>query len=283
MSRPRRPDPGRPDARHMRLADGACVCSAMATRSRTAGCTRRVTCPPKVGYGQGMHLASLSSACLAPGTETSQRFLASAYDSVDAVFDSLAKVRDLRKQQIGDIRGRLPANEEDLLRAAIVFTGAGMDATIKRLIRDTLPDLLESNVQAQDKFQAFAADRLGTGEFADTRMLARYLTSSSPRQRLIEDYIYALTGSSLQSAEEVQRAAGALGINDGELRRQITGLQKLFIARNEISHELDLQRPERQGDRARRTRGIPATRALCHGGLEIGQLVINAVGALLGN
>jgi len=59
--------------------------------------------------------------------------------------------------------------EEDLLRAAIVFTGAGLDATLKQLIRDTLPTLLERNQQAHDKFEAFAAGRLGTGEIADTR------------------------------------------------------------------------------------------------------------------
>lgn len=93
--------------------------------------------------------------------------------------------------------------------------------------------------------------------------------------------VYALTGSSLQSAEEVDKVAAALGIDDGELRRRITGLRPLFVARNEISHELDLQRPERQGDRARRTRSIGPTKDLCHEGLDVGQLVINAVGGLL--
>jgi hypothetical protein len=36
-------------------------------------------------------------------------------------------------------------------------------------------------------------------------MIARYLASADPRARLIEDYIYDLTGSSLQSAEESGR------------------------------------------------------------------------------
>jgi hypothetical protein len=67
--------------------------------------------------------------------------------------------------------------EEDLLRAAIVFTGACLDATLKQLIRDTLPILLETNQQAHDKFEAFAAGRLGTSEIADTKMIARYLTT----------------------------------------------------------------------------------------------------------
>lgn len=228
-----------------------------------------------------MELRDLSGACLEPGTETAQRFLASAYDSVDAVLQTLRTVRQLRRDQTGDIRGRLTSSEEDLLRAAIVFTGAGLDATLKQLIRDTLPILLECNQQAHYKFEAFAADRLGTAEIAEAKMIARYLTSPDPRGRLIEDYVYELTGSSLQSAEEVQKTAGALGIEDEALRRRINSLRPIFVARNEISHELDLQRPGRSGDRTRRTRRIEPTKALCQEGLEVGQLIVNAVGELL--
>lgn len=228
-----------------------------------------------------MPLGPLSAASSAPGTDTAQRFLAGAHDSVDGLLKTLDKMRAIRKTDQGDIRGRLAENEADLLRAAVVFTGAGLDATLKQLIRDTLPQLLESSTQAHDKFESFAADRLGTGEIADAKMIARYLTSSDPRGRLIEDYIYNLTGSSLQSAEEVQLAAGALGIDDGPLRKRITELRPLFVMRNEISHELDLQRPEKQGDRSRRTRSMAPTIKQCHEGLEVGQLVINAVCNLL--
>jgi hypothetical protein len=226
-------------------------------------------------------LRPLSDAFPHSATETSQRFLASAYDAVSAVLDNLEKLRELRRQETGDIRGRLMGNEEDLLRAAIVFTAAGLDATLKQLIRDSLPSLLETNSQAHEKFETFAADQLGTGEIADTRVIARYLTSANPRERLIEDYIYELTGSSLQSAEEVQKVAGALGIDDAVLRQRIGGLRTLFVARNEISHELDLRRPEAPGDRTRRSRSIRPTENLCHEGLEIGQLLINSVGRLL--
>jgi hypothetical protein len=228
-----------------------------------------------------VQLPPLSAACLDPATDTCQRFLASAYDAVEAVLDNLGKVRGLRRQEGGDIRGRLTANEEDLLRAAVVFTGAGLDATLKQLIRDALPALLGQSAQAHDKFEAFATGRLGTGDIADTRVIARYLTSANPRERLIEDYTYDLTGSSLQSADEVQKVAGALGIDDPELRKRIGGLKDLFRARNEISHELDLREPARHGDRTRRSRRIEPTKKLCHEGLEVGQLIINAVGTLL--
>lgn len=213
--------------------------------------------------------------------DTAQRFLASAYDAVDAVLETLNTVRQRRKDEGGDIRGRLTAPEEDLLRAAVVFTGAGLDSVLKQLIRDTLPDLLRTNDQAHEKFEAFARNRVGTGEIADSAMIARYLTSENPRDRLIEDYIYELTGSSLQSADEVQKVAGALGIDDPDLRKRISELQDLFVARNEISHELDLQRPEQHGDRTRRSRAMKPTKTLCHEGLQIGQLMINEVAAQL--
>jgi hypothetical protein len=227
-------------------------------------------------------LRGLTPACGVAGTDTAQRFLASAYDSVDAVLETLESMRGIRRQQAGGrIPGRLTSQEEDLLRAAIVFTGAGLDATLKQLIRDTLVALLERSAQAHDKFEAFAAQRLGTAEAADPRMVARYLVVADPRGRLIEDYVYDLTGSSLQSAEQVGNTAGALGIEDSDVRRRIGGLKDLFTARNEVSHELDLQRPEQPGDRTRRTRAIRPTKDLCQEGLEVAQLMVNCVGALI--
>src|SRR3954468_20432877 len=98
-----------------------------------------------------MELRQLTAASGEPGTETAQRFLASAYDSVEAVLQTLNTVREHRRQESGGrpLR-RLTSSEEDLLRAAIVFTGAGLDATLKQLIRDTLPALLKTSAQAHD-------------------------------------------------------------------------------------------------------------------------------------
>jgi hypothetical protein len=89
--------------------------------------------------------------------------------------------------------------------------------------------------------------------------------------QLIEDYVYYLTGSSLQSAQQVELTAGALGIDDATLRGRITGLGELFTARNQVSHELDLQRLERPGDRTRRGRAMGVTTTMCSNGLEVGQ------------
>ena len=69
------------------------------------------------------HLKDLPDAVARAETDASQRFLSSAVEAVEAVLDNLDKIRQLRKEEVKDVRGRLTANEEDLLRAAVVFTG----------------------------------------------------------------------------------------------------------------------------------------------------------------
>lgn len=222
-------------------------------------------------------LPDLPVAVTVPATEKAQRFLAGAFDAVNGVLTSLDTVCAAR----GRIRGRLTSSEEDLLRAAIVFAGAGLDATVKQLLRHALPVLLDSgSPQAAEKLETFALSRVGVD--ADPRHLARYLTAGNPRTALIEDYVFALTGSSLQSSEEMSNAAGALGVNDKALRSDINALRAPFFqARNKVAHELDLSHPERPGDRSRAGRSTTETVAMCHEALAVTQRLINEVSALL--
>ncbi|MEU5368217.1 hypothetical protein ABZ362_04345 [Streptomyces sp. NPDC005951] len=228
-----------------------------------------------------MHLDGLSAAWFHPQTDKAQRFLASAYDSVDAVLDNLAIVRLARRAEGGDLRGRLTSNEEDLLRAALTFAGTGIDSALKQLIRDTLAVLLPVNKESASKFQIHAEARLAHEQAS--KLLAKYLTSGDPRGALIDDYVYELTGSSLQSTEQVQKVAGALGVTDANLRKRIGELKPLFVARNEIVHELDLKAPEKSGDRHRRMRSIGKTKDMAHHGLETAQQIINSVAKALGS
>ncbi len=215
-------------------------------------------------------------------TETSQRFLDGARESVEGVLDSLKIIRADRKSKSGaSLRGRLAKNEEDLLRAALVFTGAGLDATLKQLVRETLQELIAVDPNCAQRFESFLARRLrGTGE-SDTKVLARYLAAEDPRQRAIEDYLEDLTGGSLQSVDQLHAIAAALGLEDQALRQRISDLRPLFDARNQVVHELDLQKVERHGDRTRRTRAIATTKASAQDGLEVAQVIVNAVGLRL--
>jgi hypothetical protein len=106
------------------------------------------------------------------------------HDSVE----SLATLDTVRAAR-GAGRGRRTSAEEDLLRAAIIFTGAGLDTTLKQVINDTLPHLLGRSDQAHEMFEGFAARQLGTAELADKKKIGRYLVAESPRGRLIQDYV----------------------------------------------------------------------------------------------
>jgi hypothetical protein len=214
-------------------------------------------------------------------TETAQRFLASAYDSVDELLLTVAMFRALRREEGLSLRGRLRRNEEDLLRAAILFAGAGLDAVLKQLIRDALPHLIEVNTQSHGKFEEYASNALMDGTQVSSRRVAALLVSRNPRAALVERYIESLTGPSLQSAEQVSGVASALGVSQPELRRRIHGLRPLFIARNQIAHELDLRRPEQSSDKHRRPRRLEESTSLAHEGLEVGQLLVNEVVKLL--
>jgi hypothetical protein len=226
-------------------------------------------------------LPPLSPANIHVTAETAQRFLASAYDSVESMLESHAATAELAEEDLQtngpELAAKTAVSAQDMLRAMIVFTGAGLDTVLKQLIRDALPSLLEVSGQARQKFSAFVESTLDPQSTDASRRLARYLLAPVARNALIEDYLYDLTGSSLQSSEQVSRTLGALGIADAVLRSQAEALRPLFIARNQIVHELDLLQPGEPGDRERRARDSVQAIELSHQGLEFAQQVINHV------
>mgnify|MGYP001627430969 CR=1 FL=1 len=234
-----------------------------------------------------------------PQTETAQRFLDSACSSVQNTIDAMDTLREVRREKEGKGKGgQLADSDMDLLRMAIVFAGAGIDATLKQLARDAIPDLAEVNGQVSAKFRDFVDRTLAPGgeNAAGHRTLVSILLSdaASPRAALLELYIGELVGNSLQSAEELDNICGALGISNAALRKRIaaakgprsgpagkTKLRQLFEARNEIVHELDLQVPGEANQRRRRPRAIKETIDSVKEGLETAQLVINEVASIL--
>jgi hypothetical protein len=183
-------------------------------------------------------------------TESSAKNFIAAFDTVRGASGSSLR--------------RAPTDEEqDLLRAALVFSAAGLDSTVKQLIRSCLRDLTVSDSAVQRGFQTYAERQLrGDSDVSEPvgghRFLARLLVAPSPQDRLIEEYIEALTGTSLQSADQLFKVARALGVNPHNLPVQKEDLEKIFDVRNKIIHELDVKFGARVGQRRRnsRTRGI---------------------------
>ena len=205
---------------------------------------------------------------------TAQRFLASAYDSVANLFEVVYPT--VRAQRTAE-RGRLTHAEQDLFRAAVVFSGAGLDASLKELLRATVPTQTMRSESARAKYVAFASKYLGTAGTVDVKRLALILLSNDPKEHLLDAYLRELTGSSLQSVDQVKESLAALGLTDRrKLLKDAEALKPLFVARNQIAHELDLRVPSGQGARSRNDRSMTAYRQLCHDALNFAQKTINA-------
>lgn len=228
-------------------------------------------------------LKALPAAVVAEATDPAQRHLLSALDTIEGVLRARTVVRKESRDAGKSAVGAPTAVEADLYRAAIVFAGAGLDATLKQLVRFALSDLLLISEEAERNFEKFVVRTLSQGsDEVRPGPLAKLLISSSPREELLSSYLYDLTGSSLQSTEEVHRTVAAFGIKDPSLTKEIKALQTLFEVRNQIVHELDLVHVREKGDRTRRTRRLATTEELCFASLKVGQLIINEVAKLLG-
>ena len=122
------------------------------------------------------------------------------------------------------------------------------------------------------------------GELMDAqegaKLLARVLTSDDPRKKLIEEYVYDLTGSSLQSADQVFRTATALGVAIDDQKAKKTALTEVFRVRNKIIHELDINfdHPNRNREGRKRDNAIAQANVL----LEVADSFLNGVCKTLG-
>jgi hypothetical protein len=188
-----------------------------------------------------LKLAALQLDCPHPACERAVLILETAHESAGALLSAY----DLARQQRGRPRGMTTDAEQDLLRSMLVMAGAGLDATVKQLIQDALPALLQVDDKAQNSFEKFVARRLapegGTGGAgAGIRLLASALASPAPQRRLISEYVDHLTGGSLQSSESLFEVAAALGADPSGVGIKPQDLSPIFQIRNKIIHELDV-------------------------------------------
>jgi len=85
------------------------------------------------------------------------------------------------------------------------------------LIRGSIKSLAEEDLEVHRGLEEYAKRQLRTdsenkSEKSSVNFLAKILVSSSPYDQLIDDYTIHLTGSSLQSVDELFKASSALGI-----------------------------------------------------------------------
>lgn len=129
----------------------------------------------------------------------------------------------------------------------ILFAGAGIDATIKQLVRDCLTVALQGSSEAQLEFHKYV-ERCVDRDVK--KWLVRAIVTDVSRDAAIDDYLESLARGSMQSMEQVRKITRALGLTfeDSQLRP----MGQLFKERNIIAHELDLLDPEVHGTSRRR-------------------------------
>ncbi|MEX2393197.1 MAG: hypothetical protein WD826_01835 [Actinomycetota bacterium] len=204
-----------------------------------------------------------------------REYLTLAHESAS---EALRAMNNIRAERRADMRGHPTDQDQDLLRAMLVFACAGVDAAIKALIRDALPYLADANSLVQEKFDGFLTGYLSDGSVGvSPKAIAKILGSKgTPRAGAIEAYIDELTGGSLQSAEELSKVCGCLGIDDEELRQDVKATREAWVARNYIIHEMDFS-PRVKRKYRRRQRKISDMVKLADGVLQVAVRIVDAV------
>ena len=100
--------------------------------------------------------------------------------------------------------------EQDLLRAMLVMSAAGLDSMAKQLVRDALPVLVKADSSVRQGLEKFAARRIrGDPDSPDpvdgARFLSRVLAATDQQEQVIEEYIGDLTGRPWPASQGLSR------------------------------------------------------------------------------
>ena len=179
--------------------------------------------------------------------QSAHLILCNAHDAASSFLDIFTSARKNRKA-----KGTPTDEEQDLLRAMLTFASAGLDSTVKQLVSDALPAIIDRDPGAGDMFVRFVERRLTSGEGIDRRFLAGVLAHVEPRNRLLEELVEDLRSGSLQSRDQLLRTASFFNIPSHKISDNPQLLTDIFRARNQIVHEMDID--FEQSNRNRRPR-----------------------------
>jgi hypothetical protein len=125
---------------------------------------------------------------------------------------------------------------------------------VKQLVRDTLEEVQKTDLGARQQFLDYVQQRLSRTSPVDVKILAQALVADHPREHLREELVRELTGSSLQSKDQLLRVAAFFAIGAQDLTKELPKLKTVFDARNQIAHEMDILFG--QTNRGRRSRAL---------------------------
>lgn len=175
------------------------------------------------------------------------QILCKAHDAAGSFLDIFETLRKTK-----GAKGTTTDEQQDVLRAMLIFATAGLDSMVKQLVSDALPAVIDRDVGANEMFKQFVERRLRAAEGVDRGFLAQVLVNREPRQRLVNELVSDITSRSLLSTEELLRAAAYFNIPSKAICSDNEKLTRIFSARNQIAHEMDIDFD--QPNRSRRPR-----------------------------
>jgi len=182
--------------------------------------------------------------------------LTNCYSAV-SYFHEIYKI--LRKKE----KGGTTAEQQNLLRAMLLFSAAGLDAVVKQVIRDSLEMVISKDSGAKEMFKSYVESRIKKVELIEstprevvtinTKFLSEVLTDNNPQKKLIIDMVDKLTGDSLQSVDQLLRIAAYFAIPREKIIKNLNLAKDVFIARNQITHEMDVNLEQIRCNRRQRS------------------------------
>jgi hypothetical protein len=182
-----------------------------------------------------------------PAVWSAYLILKYAHDTAESLLQAFTDVRKAR-----NAKGAPRDEEQDLLRAMVVFAGAGIDSMTKQLIRDALPPLIAKSSEARNRIEKLVSRHLRRGPsdgeaplddslmLVNPQRLAKVLLAENTRSGITEMLVDDLTSGSLQSAAELYRILDYLGLDKKTMDVTDQALRKVFDCRNKLIHEMDI-------------------------------------------
>lgn len=179
-----------------------------------------------------------------PQIRAAYRILGRAHASVTGLFDAAALLEQSRRSSNQSPVGRKATVEQDVARSAIIFTSAGLDAAMKRLVNDCAKPLIAvQGSAARAQYELYLKS-----ELAGPKVSASFhdaIKSMAATESLIAHYLSNKTKESMQGSGDLQkRVRNLLGIKKKLVPDAVLkALDPFFEARNKISHDMDLKDP----------------------------------------
>lgn len=238
-------------------------------------------CVTRWGDDMAMRLLPPGPSFRAPLVRPAYRLLKGSYSTVAGLLDAVPVLDAARRSGNDTTRGRMSRTEVDVLRAAIIMTSAGVDATMRRLVSDAAGAMIRvPGTAANITFSVYIKKTLSSGSVPES--LKDAIVSSDPTSSILAFYLAERTRSSYQGSGDLRvRVKRVLGVSDQDVAdTRLSSLDLFFQARNAIAHDLDyISTSTHSIKRAHRT--VDVTADMCSQVFEVAAELITGTGIAL--